>query len=42
MKKNDRIICCENAGEKKTIEANCAKYFKEVHFEFMSPDTATL
>ena len=24
-KKNVKIICCDNAGEKKTIEESCAK-----------------
>ena len=32
MKKNVKIICCGDAGEKKTLEENCAKTFEEIDF----------
>ena len=40
MKKNVKIICCENVGENKTLEENCMKNFKEIKFEFTSPGTS--
>ena len=33
------MICCDNAGENKTLEESCAKSFEEIKFEFMSPGT---
>ena len=38
-KKNVKIICCDNAGENKNLEENCAKHIKEINFEFTSPGT---
>ena len=32
MKKNIKIICCDNAGKNKIIEENCMKNFKEIKF----------
>ena len=32
-----KIIRCDNAGENKTLEENCAKHFDEIDFEFTSP-----
>ena len=39
MKKNVKIICRDNAGEKKTLEENCANNFEEIKCEFISPGT---
>ena len=39
MKKNVKIIFCDNAGENKMIEDNFMKNFKEIKFEFTSPGT---
>ena len=39
MKKNIKIICCDNAGENKTLEENCANNFEENKFEFTSQGT---
>ena len=39
MKKNVKIIRCDNAGENKMIEDNFMKNFKEIKFEFTSPGT---
>ena len=39
MEKNVRIICCDNAGENKTLEENCTKNNEEIKFELMSPGT---
>ena len=38
-KKNAKIIRCDNSSENKTLGENCAKYFEEINFEFMSPGT---
>ena len=39
MNKNVKIICCDNAGENKNLEENCAKRFEEIKSEFTSPGT---
>ena len=39
MKKTENKICCDNAGENKTIEKNCANYFEEIKFKLTSPGT---
>ena len=39
MKKNAKMMCCDNAGENKTLEENCAENFEEIKFEFMSRGT---
>ena len=39
MKKNVKIIFCDNAGENKTLEENCMKNFKEIKFKLTSPGT---
>ena len=39
VKKNVKIIFCDNAGENKTIEENYAEYFEEIKFEFSPPCT---
>ena len=36
MKKNVKIIRCENSGKSKTFKGNCAKNFEKNKFEFMS------
>ena len=37
MNKNVKIICCDNAGENKTLEENFMKNSEEIKFEFTSP-----
>ena len=37
MKKNVKIIFCDNTGEIKTIEGNWTKNLEEINFEFTSP-----
>ena len=39
MKKNAKIILCDNAGENKALEENRMKNFKVIKFEFTSPGT---
>ena len=39
MKKDDKIIFYDNAGENKTFKENCAIVFEETKFEFAAPDT---
>ena len=39
MKKNVKVIFCDNAGENKTLEENCMRNFEEIKFEFHSPGT---
>ena len=39
MKKTVKIIRCDNAGENKTLEDNCANFFEEIKFEYTSPVT---
>ena len=39
MKKKVKISCCENVGEIKTIEENCANCFEGIIFEFTSSGT---
>ena len=36
---NVKIIRCDNVGEKKILEENCAKYFEENNFSFTSSST---
>ena len=36
---NVKITFCDNAGENKNLEENCAKTFDEIKFEFTSPGT---
>ena len=38
MNKSFKIICWDNAGEKKTLKDNCAKHFEEIDFEFTPPE----
>ena len=38
MKKNVKMIFCDNAG-KKTIEEDCAKHFKEIYLEVTRQST---
>ena len=33
MKKNAKIICCDNAGERKSLKENCANNSEEITFE---------
>ena len=40
IKKNTKIIFCDNAGENKTLKENCTKFLKLINFEFMSPGTS--
>ena len=40
MKKNLKIIFCENAGENKTLEENCMNNSEAIKFEFTSADTS--
>ena len=39
MKKNAKIISCDNSGGNKTLKENCTNIFKEINFEFTSPGT---
>ena len=39
MKKNIKIIRCDNAGKNKTLEENCSKNFEEIKSEFTSEGT---
>ena len=39
MKKNVKIVCCDNTGKNKTLEENSANNFEEIKCEFMSPRT---
>ena len=39
MSKNVKIIFCDNACEKNTLDENCAENFEGVNFEFTSLDT---
>ena len=39
MNINVKIICCDNAGENKALEENCANNSEEIKFEFTSPST---
>ena len=39
IKKNVKIFFWEYAGKNKTLVEKCAKVFKEIHSEFMSPGT---
>ena len=36
---NVKVICCDNTGEKKILEENCAWHFEEINFYFRSPGT---
>ena len=38
MKKNVKMISCDNTDEKKNIEDNCAENPNEINFEFTSPE----
>ena len=38
-KKNVKIICYDNVGEKNTLKENCAKNSEDIKFEFTSPGT---
>ena len=38
MKKNVKMISCDNTDEKKNIEENCAENPNEINFEFTSPE----
>ena len=37
--KNSKIIFCGKEGENRGLKEDCARYFKEIDFGFMSPDT---
>ena len=39
MKKDVKIIHCDNSGKNKTFEENSAKTFEEINFELISPGT---
>ena len=39
MKKNVKIIFCDNAGKNKTLGENCVKIIKEINFKFTSSVT---
>ena len=39
VRKNFKIVCCDNAGENKTLKENQAKFFEEIKFGFTSPGT---
>ena len=39
LKKNFKIISCDNAGETKTTNKNSGKNIIEIKFEFMSTGT---